>query len=179
MEMADLDWADLFVYSDQRGSLPQTYRVRVQRDRAFWAKLVPHFRDFWFSNLVPARAALAAHYERHGGTPPPDGDDGDGELGDEDGSAGDVPGGGMTAEESKVALKASRLEEKVRIDKLKEVVRCAALQNFAIWCQSLMLHMGIAFRDYLPSALLPGSATEELEEWARAMLKKSEVLHSS
>ena len=35
----------------------------MQRDREFWAALVPHFRDFWFGNLLPARTALARHYE--------------------------------------------------------------------------------------------------------------------
>jgi hypothetical protein len=32
--------------------------VRIKRDRAFWAALLPHLWEFWFHNVIPARQAL-------------------------------------------------------------------------------------------------------------------------
>jgi hypothetical protein len=62
MEMFDLEWADLFVWSrpSRKGVTLTTLRVRLQRDRAFWAQLHPHLSTFWWGNVVPARAALDA-----------------------------------------------------------------------------------------------------------------------
>ena len=145
MEMANLDWADLFVYSDLKGSpVPETYRVRIQRDRAFWAALVPHLRDFWFNHLLPARAELAKHYELMQGPSSAAADDSGGPLaaaapavdGGSISPVGDAPldveeravAGREVSEAEGKALKAlEKRQEKERVDKLKEVVRCGAL----------------------------------------------------
>ena len=39
-------------------------QVRIDRDRAFWAALVPHLEAFWFRHILPAREALAQHLEQ-------------------------------------------------------------------------------------------------------------------
>ena len=89
MEMLDVEWADLYVYSDVWGEPLQTqqvgegrrepglpnvaaesyprlslWQVRIRRDRAFWSALLPHLWDFWFRHILPARAALQQHYSQ-------------------------------------------------------------------------------------------------------------------
>lgn len=36
-------------------------QVRVYRDRALWADMLPHLHSFWWDHIVPARKALEAH----------------------------------------------------------------------------------------------------------------------
>ena len=59
LEIMDLDYGELFVYAAANGHAPMIHRVKVQRDREFWAKIYYHVKDYWLNHFLPARDFLA------------------------------------------------------------------------------------------------------------------------
>jgi predicted phage-related endonuclease len=60
LEVMDLEYGELFVYAAASGHAPMIHRVRVQRDREFWAKVYGHTKEYWTSHFLPAKAYLAS-----------------------------------------------------------------------------------------------------------------------
>ncbi|GAX78926.1 hypothetical protein CEUSTIGMA_g6365.t1 [Chlamydomonas eustigma] len=177
MEMLNVEWADLFVYSDMGGE-KKALKVRIKRDRAFWAALIPHLWKFWFHHVIPARQAVQKHMLslEQGGqssslskgaavvnakgcweTGEADHCLDDVESEDETGSAGS-PSNINSLSENEIALK-EVAQKKLKMRENKEATDI----------------LKAVVREYLPSAELPNNATRNLDAWAREMYNSAEI----
>lgn len=54
MDIFDRDWCNLFVWTVNGSTL-----FHIQRDREYWQLCFQVLAEFWWSNVIPAKHALA------------------------------------------------------------------------------------------------------------------------